>query len=168
MSAFAEIHQPKMSFSILLNSYDTNSYSGTRQNANYFINFTDVVPPQYLNRPYKVYTRFKSTANNSSVATALYMLSINFSTNTHVQQNARGTNITAVLNRVPEAPATSTDFSLQCNLFDNPPVMIDNLSTSLNQINVQVVVPSFASSILTYGAYSNMTDYVAYLFFEEC
>lgn len=152
----------KHCFNLVLNSVNTNSYTGTISNANYYVNFQDVVADEYLNRSYKVYTRFKSLPSSNIVDTQLYLLNVGLNMNTHNQSNLRSITTTAVLNRVLDG----TDWSLNCNVLDNPPMMLDVLNKGVSTINVQIVVPTMGGTYTEPG-FANMTNYIAFLLFEE-
>lgn len=153
----------KHSFNLVLRSIDTTSYTGSISNANYFVNFQDIVPDEYLNRSWKVYTRFRCLPSANIIATQSYLLNVQLLMNTHTQANLRNVSTMGILNRVLDG----TDWTLDCRVIDNPPMQLDLLNKGVATINVQVVVPTFGGGAYTEPVFANATNYILMLYFEE-
>ena len=155
----------KKVYNVFLNSKDTASFTGTKENAQYFVDFTNIMNPESLNSSYLVRFRIKSlligTAGYNPTSN-LIVLNLGFSSRSCNMSNRTNSRTAGVLsfNWESQVTVTTNTYSVDTRPSTNPPMYIDNLSSS-NTISFNLYdVNSLAN-------FSNVTHYVSILSFEE-
>lgn len=155
----------KRVYNIILNSKDTATYTGTKDNAKYFADLTNLVDPDALNSSYLVRFRIKSLLMNDTKYTPqsnLVVLNLGLSARTRNMYNSNQTRIAGVLTFSWETQITATtnSYSIDTSSESNPPMYVENLSSSLDiHFNLYDVNNS--------ANFSNVADYVCILSFIE-
>ena len=152
-------------YNIILNSRDTSSYTGSKENANYYIDFTNIMDAKALQSSFLVTFRMKSLVMNSlkyDPTSNLVVLNLGFMSPFHNMINTNRTNIAGVLSFEWEGQPTASTNNYSCDtpVDYNPPVYVDNLSSVVSlSLNLYDVIAG--------GNFSNMSDYVCIVSFEE-
>jgi len=156
------MNKNKLSFKVLLDSYNTSSFTGTQFNASYYVDFKRyIVNNEDLDKSYYVYASFESMGNiqssNEITNENLYLLSINFNKGNNIIQYATPSrpvkNICYII-PVDESyergvaatgsVATYTRFRLKDK--QQMPTVVKNIR-SINAINLQVIVAGTNATI---------------------
>lgn len=134
----------KRSFKVVLDSYNTNSYTGSQFNAHYYIDLLRLInDEEAFNKQYYIYCNFLSKADNIAsnniITTTNYTLSLNFNnTSSQLYQYDQTKNYTfnlPVENLTDTGTAIHTLFKLNDNT--QQPLFIQNIR-NLTKINLQV------------------------------
>jgi hypothetical protein len=134
----------KRSFKVVLDSYNTNSYTGSQFNANYYVDLVRLINDEKaFDKQYNIYCQFisksESITNNQITSTNIYTLSLNFnnvSSQIYQYNQFRNYNfIIPVENLTDTGGAIHTLFKLNDNT--QHPVFIQNIR-NLTNINLQV------------------------------
>jgi hypothetical protein len=155
----------KKVYNIILNSKDIYSYSGSKENASYYIDFNSIMDAHSLQSSYLVKFRIKSLNMSSLLydpTTNLVVLNLGFMSPFHNMANMNRTNIAGILSFVWESTPTATTSRFSCDtpIDYNPPVYVDNLNSVVSlSLNLYDVIAG--------ANFSNMADYVCIVSFEE-
>lgn len=164
----------KKSFKVVLNSYDTASYSGIQTNASYFIDLKTVLrDPEDFNKSWYMTFALKSisalTANNLINPTKLYTLTLSLGQfiNTFQYKTSRpAVGILNINNDFTAYTSTACPTFFDTKESDNKSVFIDNLKnvTNINLI-INDVTNGTIHDALNFGM--NANRYICILTFEE-
>ena len=165
---------PKRRFDVVLDIYNTSSWSGKQFDPTWVIDLKRIVPdPNELAKPYKVtFTYFMmggAFATSGLSQTALYSLYIDFKRNNNIFMLDRPQPYAGNLyfNTIVNA-ATPTLGQLVAYATDNHPIYLDNL-TNLTGIETAVIVNSTGAvfNAADNTGVNNITKYIIYLHFEQ-
>ena len=152
----------KRVYNIILNSKDTKSYTGTSNNAQYFVDFTTVTDAEALNSSYLVRFRIRSSSTITTYFTPSVtevILNLGFSTCSLNISNRINSRTAGILSWQWESSA-QTSYYFDTMITDNPPMYINNLSTTS--------VISFSIFDMLNLSLPNLTqNYICILSFEE-
>jgi len=159
------MERKKRVYNIILNSKDTATYTGTKSDAQYFADLTNLVEPDALNSSYLVRFRIKSLLMNDTKYTPqnnLVVLNLGLSSKNRNMYNSNQSRIAGVLtfNWESQITTTTNNYSIDTSSESNPPMYVENLSSSL-VINFNLYDVNNSSN------FSNVADYVCILSFIE-
>jgi len=155
----------KKVYNIILNSSDATSYSGTRDNANYFIDFTNIMSGDALKSAFLVTVRIKSLVMTSAYynpANNLVVCRLGITSPFHNMNNMNWSNILGVVTFEWEGQPTSAtnNYSIDTTPSSNPPVYIDNLNM-ISSLSLQFF------DVANNASFASISNYVAILSFQE-
>jgi hypothetical protein len=164
----------KKSFKIVLNSYDTTSYTGIQTNASYFVDLKNVLrdPQDYEKSWYMTFSLKSVSASSSSnqiTPTKLFGLSLNFGTALNVYQYKTSqpyTGILSVNNDFTAYTSTACPTFFDTKDSDNKPLFIDNLK---NITNINFTINDITNGTIhdSINLYMTSNRYICILTFEE-
>jgi hypothetical protein len=132
-------NNPKKTFKIVCNSFDTTSWTGTLYNSIFPVNLkTMILNPADLKKAYKLTFSFQSIEDGNIGYSSSYAIFINTNKNINTIQtnnNNRYNKYTGVLKYVSPAGRNINRFLTSPE--DNPPVYYDNIE-DINFINIRV------------------------------
>lgn len=169
----------KRTFKIVLDSYNTNSYTGTQFNASYYIDLPKIINDESaFDKSYKVYCNFQTianTANNSEIGlSSLYALSLNFNGigGLQVYQYDQSKNFDfnlPVINLFDTAvaPNAQSHTLLRLNEMDQNPIFLQNIR-NMTYINLQVYKYNSSTPAIFNPNTPDASKYLCILTFVEC
>ena len=139
----------KNQIKVILDSFNTASYTGRQYDATYIVDFNRIVMTQSdLDRPYLMSIAFRSkesaSATNTIVNTDIYQLAIDLGKGMNCVYNRNQYNICGLLqvgNGFTSYSGTACPTFLYCLEQDNQPVMIKSLR-GVNNIRLSVIQSS--------------------------
>ena len=139
----------KNQIKVVLDSFNTISYTGRQFDATYIVDFNKIVMTQSdLDRPYLMSIAFRSkeatSATNTIVNTDIYQLALDLGKGMNCVYNRNQYNICALLqvnNGFTSYTSTNCPTFLSCLEQDNQPVMIKSLR-GVNNIRLSVIQSS--------------------------
>jgi hypothetical protein len=155
----------KRVYNFVFNSAVSSSFSGTKSDAAYRVDFKTIIPPESMNSSYLMTFRFKSLLHSAAAfnpTTHMMLLQASFSSQIRNSLNLRQTNIIGALNYSADfypAPTTAT-FSLNTAPLDNPPVYVESLQ-DVNTIQLTLL------DAAAYAKFTGIMNYICILSFEE-
>ena len=155
----------KRVYNFVFNSAIASSFSGTKSDAAYRVDFKTIIPPESMNSSYLMTFRFKSilqSALNFNPTTNLILLQTSFSSQIRNSLNLTQTNIIGAINYSADfypVPTTAT-FSLNTDPLDNPPVYVESIQ-NVNTIQLSIL------DAAAYAKFTGIVNYVCILSFEE-
>jgi hypothetical protein len=166
--------QTKRRFNVVLDTYNTASFTGNQFDATFQVDLTRLVQnPQDLAKPYKLtfsyYMQNGTFANTLLVATSLYSLNIDMRRKNYIQNYNQP--LTYAGNIQAELITQGAGFGATRMIArpeDNPPFYVDNL-TNFTEVRISTYVNSTGITLNPTNAtnYNNLTKYFVYLHFEE-
>ena len=152
------MERKKRVYNIILNSVDTKSYTGQKWNANYFVDFANIMDAEALKSSYLVRFRLRGTPMNAGAynASNLVVLNLGFSSCSLTMSNNANSRTVGVLSFFVDG----THY-IDTKPDENLPMYIDNIS-STSVINFNLFN---AASLQTFQPTS--LTYVCILTFEE-
>lgn len=155
----------KKVYNIILNSKDTATYTGTKDKAQYFIDFTNIMDASAMKSAYLVKFRIKSLVMDSTKynpASNLIILNLGITTAFHNMYNQNWSQIAGAITFEWEGQPTSTtnNYSIDTLPESNPPVYVDFLCP-ITFINFNLYDVNSSAN------FSNVADYVCILSFIE-
>jgi len=166
--------QTKRRFNVVLDTYNTASFTGAQFDATFQVGLKRLVQnPEDLAKPYKItfsyYMQNGTFANTLLVATALYSLNIGMRQKNYIQNYNKPE--TYAGNIQAELITQGTGFGVTRMIArpeDNPPFYVDNL-TNLTEVQLTTYVNSTGIIVnpTNQSSYNNLTKYFVYLHFEE-
>lgn len=164
----------KKSFKVVLNSYDTTSYTGIQTNASYFVDLKNVLrDPEDLNKSWYMTFCLKSisaaTGSNAINPNKLFSLTLNLGNAINTYQYKNSSPFVGLLNINNDFTAYTTT---ACPTFfdtkdsDNKPMFVDNLKSITNiRLTINDVTNSAIHDATNAKEASNR--YLCILTFEE-
>ena len=153
-------------FKIILNSLDTNSWTGVKYNATYPIDLRNVILiDKNLDYEYSMTYTFLSKAEAGLSSANIYQIGItlgNGAINSSIlqpNQSSGGGLTTDILNVIYDQTSGVLKSHFQNSVSDSPPTYVRNLR-NLNTINIKVCDNS-------YTMYSGSADYLCVLHFHK-
>lgn len=164
----------KKSFKVVLNSYDTSSYTGIQTNASYFVDLKTVLrDPEDYDKSWYMTFCLKSvsalTGNNLINPNKLFTLTLSLGqfVNAYQYQNTRpSVGILNITNDFTAYTSTACPTFFDTKDSDNKPVFIDNLK---NLTNINLTINDITNGTIHDASNIYMTSnrYVCILTFEE-
>ena len=168
------ITAPKRRFNLILDIYNTASWTGRQFDATFTVDLKRIVPnPNDLAKPYKVtfgyFMQGGAFATSGLSQSALYSLHLDFRRNTYIQYLNRPQPYAGnLMFQTIINAATPTLGQLIAYPIDNSPIYLDNL-LNLTEIQAATIVNStpvvFNSS--DNSGVNAITKYIIYIHFEE-
>lgn len=165
----------KRSFKVILDSYNTNSYTGTQFNANYYVDLVRLISDEEaFNKQYNVYcefiTRPDSTTNNDINIGFNYTLSLIFNNNpnqTYQYEQSKSYSFLLPISNVYDTnvpPASHTLLRLDDN--NQKPLFMQNIR-NLTNIKLQVYKINAGSQAIFNPSIPDNSKYICNLTFVE-
>ena len=164
----------KKSFKVVLNSYDTSSYTGIQTNASYFVDLKQVLrdPEDYNKSWYMTYSLKSvsaSASNNQITPTKIFSLTLSLGKAINVYQFRNSQPFVGLLtvnNDFTAYTSTACPTFFDTKETDNKPIFIDELK---NVTNVNLTINDVTNGTIhdPINIYMTSNRYVCILTFEE-
>lgn len=166
----------KRTFKIVLDSYNTNSYTGSQFNANYYIDLRTIINDESaFDKSYDVYCEFISKSeqytNNSITSTNIYTLQFNFNNAPNILYQydpLKYYSFIVPIENINDYSGGSQQPHSYFKLNDNmqKPIFLQNIRNMTN-INLQLYQNSVGSQIIFSPPVPNNSKYICILTFIE-